>query len=154
MVVPSARNSWRVVNLMYLLTVQERWTLIIFGVLMASGAFGLLVLPLDLNSKLLFLGTITVILTGVLSYSFIVVPAKTKSPRSYPSSGFRSFEQPRSFQPKVTPPSKKGKKSKIGGECSHCGTPALMGFTCSYCGDYFCAEHRLPEKHACRGLLE
>ena len=24
-------------------------------------------------------------------------------------------------------------------------------FRCKYCGEYFCSEHRLPEKHNCRG---
>jgi len=27
-----------------------------------------------------------------------------------------------------------------------------MPFTCKFCGDSFCAEHRLPEKHHCPGL--
>lgn len=27
-----------------------------------------------------------------------------------------------------------------------------MAFKCGYCGDYFCEEHRLPEKHNCIGL--
>jgi len=27
-----------------------------------------------------------------------------------------------------------------------------MPFRCSYCGGYFCAEHRLPEFHGCTGL--
>ena len=152
MVVPSTRNSRNVVNLMYLLTTQERSTLGIFGLLMTSGIFGVLVLPLDLNSKILFLGTITIILTCVLSYSFIIVPAKKKLTRSSPYPRYRSLEKPRSFQPEVTPPSKKTKKIVMGGNCSHCGTSTLMGFTCSYCDDYFCSEHRLPEKHGCSGL--
>jgi len=37
--------------------------------------------------------------------------------------------------------------------CSVCGKEILMPFRCSYCGDYFCAEHRLPEKHDCPGLF-
>lgn len=28
-----------------------------------------------------------------------------------------------------------------------------MPFKCRYCGGYFCAEHRLPEKHNCPGLF-
>jgi hypothetical protein len=27
-------------------------------------------------------------------------------------------------------------------------------FTCNYCGDHFCTEHRLPENHACNGLIK
>ncbi|MFB6207786.1 MAG: rhomboid family intramembrane serine protease [Candidatus Nanohaloarchaea archaeon] len=38
-------------------------------------------------------------------------------------------------------------------ECSYCGK-ASMSFTCRYCGEKFCAEHRLPENHDCEGLEE
>lgn len=38
-------------------------------------------------------------------------------------------------------------------ECSECGKES-MSFTCRYCGDKFCSEHRLPEKHDCEGLEE
>ena len=37
-------------------------------------------------------------------------------------------------------------------KCAVCGREILMPFRCSYCGEYFCAEHRLPEKHNCPGL--
>jgi len=37
-------------------------------------------------------------------------------------------------------------------KCAVCGMEVLMPFKCNYCGDYFCAEHRLPEKHSCPGL--
>ena len=36
-------------------------------------------------------------------------------------------------------------------ECSKCGKQS-MSFTCRYCGEKFCAEHRLPENHDCSGL--
>lgn len=36
--------------------------------------------------------------------------------------------------------------------CAVCGREVLMPFRCAYCGEYFCAEHRLPEKHNCLGL--
>ena len=36
-------------------------------------------------------------------------------------------------------------------ECSECGEKT-MSFTCRYCGEKFCSEHRLPEKHDCDGL--
>ncbi|UCG04628.1 MAG: hypothetical protein JSW11_06190 [Candidatus Heimdallarchaeota archaeon] len=39
------------------------------------------------------------------------------------------------------------------GSCEYCGKKELMGFTCSYCNSYFCAEHRLPEKHDCVGII-
>ena len=37
-------------------------------------------------------------------------------------------------------------------KCEVCGKEVLMPFKCPYCGGYFCAEHRLPEKHNCPGL--
>lgn len=36
-------------------------------------------------------------------------------------------------------------------ECSECGKKS-MSFTCRYCGEKFCSEHRLPENHDCEGL--
>ncbi|KXB05565.1 hypothetical protein AKJ50_00560 [candidate division MSBL1 archaeon SCGC-AAA382A13] len=35
--------------------------------------------------------------------------------------------------------------------CSYCGEPfgVEMPFTCKYCGEKFCGEHRLPENHEC-----
>src|SRR2546427_580752 len=35
--------------------------------------------------------------------------------------------------------------------CDFCGTDEDLPFTCNYCGGTFCAEHRLPESHACKG---
>ena len=37
------------------------------------------------------------------------------------------------------------------GECSKCGTQE-MTFTCRYCGEKFCSEHRLPENHNCEDI--
>lgn len=34
-------------------------------------------------------------------------------------------------------------------ECQYCGREVYLPFKCPYCGGYFCAEHRLPENHAC-----
>lgn len=36
-------------------------------------------------------------------------------------------------------------------ECSKCGKQE-MTFTCRYCGEKFCSEHRLPEKHNCEKI--
>lgn len=36
-------------------------------------------------------------------------------------------------------------------ECSECGKQS-MSFTCRYCGEKYCSEHRLPENHDCGGL--
>ncbi len=38
-------------------------------------------------------------------------------------------------------------------ECSKCGSET-MSFTCKYCGEKYCSEHRLPENHDCNGLEE
>ena len=36
-------------------------------------------------------------------------------------------------------------------KCAECGKQT-MSFTCHYCGEKFCSEHRLPENHDCQGL--
>jgi len=33
--------------------------------------------------------------------------------------------------------------------CHYCGIEEPFPFKCSYCSEYFCSEHRLPENHAC-----
>lgn len=38
-------------------------------------------------------------------------------------------------------------------KCDYCGREEDLPFTCNYCGGTFCADHRLPESHACRGDL-
>ena len=38
-------------------------------------------------------------------------------------------------------------------KCDYCGVDEDLPFTCNYCAGTFCAEHRLPEAHACRGDL-
>ncbi len=48
---------------------------------------------------------------------------------------------------------KKRSASKDMGSCSKCGKQA-MTFTCRYCGEKFCTEHRLPENHDCGELEE
>lgn len=38
-------------------------------------------------------------------------------------------------------------------ECDQCGRQMeKLSYTCSKCGEEFCAEHRLPESHDCMGL--
>ncbi|MEM2082125.1 MAG: AN1-type zinc finger domain-containing protein [Candidatus Bathyarchaeia archaeon] len=39
-------------------------------------------------------------------------------------------------------------------KCLKCGARAELPFVCSYCGGYFCIEHRLPESHECPGLAK
>jgi uncharacterized protein YkwD len=34
-------------------------------------------------------------------------------------------------------------------KCEECGREVALPFICSYCGGYYCDEHRLPESHEC-----
>lgn len=37
------------------------------------------------------------------------------------------------------------------GKCSRCDGDDNLPFTCTYCGNVHCSDHRLPEKHECSG---
>jgi membrane associated rhomboid family serine protease len=37
-------------------------------------------------------------------------------------------------------------------ECDYCGFRDPMPFTCKFCGNTYCYNHRLPESHDCPGL--
>jgi hypothetical protein len=37
-------------------------------------------------------------------------------------------------------------------KCEHCGKEVVLPYECSFCGHYFCVEHRLPENHNCPNL--
>ena len=39
-------------------------------------------------------------------------------------------------------------------ECNFCGKEVTMPYTCGYCNDSFCSDHRLPENHNCEGIEE
>jgi membrane associated rhomboid family serine protease len=39
-------------------------------------------------------------------------------------------------------------------KCDECGKHENMPYECSHCGNTYCGEHRLPEKHDCPGLTE
>lgn len=38
-------------------------------------------------------------------------------------------------------------------KCEYCGVEESLPFVCNYCGGVYCADHRLPETHQCRGDL-
>ncbi|MDG6982822.1 MAG: hypothetical protein JRM74_05135 [Nitrososphaerota archaeon] len=38
-------------------------------------------------------------------------------------------------------------------KCEQCGKDEPLPFVCNYCGGIYCADHRLPESHQCRGDL-
>lgn len=37
-------------------------------------------------------------------------------------------------------------------QCDYCGFRDPMPFTCKFCGNSYCYNHRLPESHGCAGL--
>jgi hypothetical protein len=37
-------------------------------------------------------------------------------------------------------------------KCEQCGKEMIIPYECSFCGRYFCVEHRLPENHNCPNL--
>ena len=37
-------------------------------------------------------------------------------------------------------------------QCDECGKEISMPYTCNFCGEKYCSEHRLPENHSCGGL--
>lgn len=39
-------------------------------------------------------------------------------------------------------------------ECYYCGFRDPLPFTCKFCGNSYCYNHRLPESHNCPGLVE
>ncbi|MCK4583290.1 AN1-type zinc finger domain-containing protein [Candidatus Bathyarchaeota archaeon] len=34
-------------------------------------------------------------------------------------------------------------------KCALCKKEVYLPYRCSYCGQYFCDDHRLPEQHLC-----
>ena len=42
--------------------------------------------------------------------------------------------------------------SKSPQTCEICGVVIHQPRKCSYCGQHFCDDHQLPEKHNCQGL--
>ena len=35
-----------------------------------------------------------------------------------------------------------------------CGTEQELPYTCNYCGEALCSDHRLPKAHMCAGLRD
>jgi hypothetical protein len=46
------------------------------------------------------------------------------------------------------------KDIKLNSACAVCGAREVLPYKCSYCGGTFCGDHRLPEKHVCRPVME
>lgn len=104
----------------------------------------------DFSTSSLFIGGTATAISLIIIYIFIIQPMKSQlRPSSY-NQYYPSISP--SFRPTIIPPSKVVKKTVMRGSCEYCGKKELMGFTCSYCDSYFCAEHRIPEKHDCMGI--
>jgi hypothetical protein len=135
---------------LYKLTQQEQLAVIIgiFSVILF--VLGALFFSSNLMEKTLFLGGNTVGVSLIIIFIFIIQPMRGQTK----TSPYNQYYTPRSpsFRPTIIPPSKTVKKTVMRGSCEFCGKKELMGFTCSYCDSYFCAEHRLPEKHDCIGI--
>ena len=134
---------------MYKLTQQEQLALMI-GIFSIILIIIISLFSLDHSIYFLTFGGITVITSLILAYVFIFQPMKGKVQHS-PFNQFYT-SQSSSFRPTIIHSSKMVKKTVMKGSCEYCGKRELMGFTCSYCDSYFCAEHRLPEKHDCIGI--
>ena len=104
----------------------------------------------NLRERSLFFGGTIIGVSLITIFFLIIQPMKSQVRRS----PYNQYYTPRSssFRPTIIPPSKTVKKTVMKGFCGYCGQKELMGFTCSYCNNYFCAEHRLPEKHDCMGI--
>ncbi len=133
---------------MYKLTQQEQLVLTfgIFSVILL--VVEVLFFSSNLMEKTFFLGGTTIGISLIIIYIYIIQPMKGNIRKTSPYNQYYTSPSP-SFRPTIIPPSNKVKKITMRGSCEYCGKKELMGFTCSYCGDYFCTEHRLPEKHGC-----
>lgn len=38
--------------------------------------------------------------------------------------------------------------------CMVCGEKQQMPYTCNYCGETLCSEHRMPKAHMCAGMRD
>ena len=41
---------------------------------------------------------------------------------------------------------------KVSRICYFCQNTELLPYTCKFCGNSFCSNHRIPEKHNCKGI--
>lgn len=135
---------------MYKLSQQEQIALIIgFSTVILLG-LETIFFSRNFIELTLFFGGTTVVVSLIIAYIFVIQPMRGQI-RISPYNQYYT-PQSASFRPTIIPPSKLTKKTVIKGSCDYCGNKELMGFTCSYCNNYFCAEHRLPEKHDCIGI--
>jgi hypothetical protein len=131
---------------------NQQKSLILGGIIIGIVLFLDLVTPnVGNEGKILLWGIASIIFAFLISYSFVINP-------SYSKRGFPRFSQLHNrnerFKPRIIPPAANKKKTQFKGNCDHCGESSLLGFTCSYCNGFYCANHRIPEKHDCLGLYK
>ena len=134
------------------LTNQERLTTYISFGLIISILFVSIFLPPENISKWVLVGFGSILISVLMVYVFIFYPGKNLHRGRSRKLRF-SRPDSSSFQPVIIRPSGKAKNTIIEGKCHFCRNLAIMGFTCSYCKNYFCSEHRLPEKHDCERII-
>ncbi|MFX0210448.1 MAG: AN1-type zinc finger domain-containing protein [Candidatus Hodarchaeota archaeon] len=137
---------------MNILTELEQITLVIGVILTSFLVTTVIIIPVEINIKILLVGGIAAIISLLVTYFFIIQPMNIQSKTSSSYDQY-SVSRSQNFHPTIIPPSKQVKKTVMKGTCQFCGDSTLMGFTCSYCNGYYCPEHRLPEKHDCLGLV-
>jgi hypothetical protein len=124
---------------------------LILGVLIIVSAIFLDLMMLNNNNggKILLWSLASISFAVLVGYSFVINPSYTKG-------GFSRFSQLRKrnvgFKPRIITPAAIKKKTQFKGNCNYCDESSLLGFTCSYCNNFYCENHRLPEKHNCKGL--
>ena len=131
---------------------QEKIIIIFALFLTLIGLFQLIFLFNDnYYLKWLIFGFTTIISSSVLIYYFVIKQSQPRE-KTYSIRMSRMADRTSFTYPETIPPSKMQKKTKFEGKCYYCGSFVSFGFTCSYCGGYFCSDHRIPEKHECVGL--
>ncbi|WP_455143434.1 AN1-type zinc finger domain-containing protein [Candidatus Hodarchaeum mangrovi] len=131
---------------------QEKIIIIISIILTLIGLFQLFFFPnQDYSINWLIFGVTATISSFILIYYFVIKQSQPRK-KSYPIHRSRMSDRRSFTNLEVIPPSKLQKKTKIEGKCYYCNSFASFGFTCSFCGGYFCSDHRIPEKHHCVGL--
>lgn len=105
----------------------------------------------NLNHQSLLSGLAAIVFSTLIAYFLIFKGTPLKKGHT-PRYSLENKEK--IFSPTVLSPSKLKKDTVLRGKCNHCQENTIFGFTCSYCGLYFCSDHRLPEKHNCLFLAK
>ncbi|MHA1972200.1 MAG: AN1-type zinc finger domain-containing protein [Candidatus Hodarchaeales archaeon] len=123
---------------------EERISLILSVFLVFSLVISTILLKHN-AAEFLILGFGMSITSASLIYIFIIRPINLQRNKNL-------FGMIDLFKSRGNKSKKVVKKTKLFGSCDFCGKEVQFGFTCSYCGNYFCPDHRLPERHLCPKL--